>query len=137
MHDIPQLDTKGLRKFGLTTGAIVVVLFGLVLPWLGDRSLPWWPWGTAAVLSLWALIAPASLNIAYMPWMKLSLVLGWINTRIILGVVFWIIILPLGIVLRVLREKKVLRMTAGFDTSTPTYWIPCSTTNHTNMEKPF
>ena len=29
--NIPELDTKGLREFGLTTGAIVAVLFGLGL----------------------------------------------------------------------------------------------------------
>jgi hypothetical protein len=33
-HDIPQLDAKGLREFGLTTGAIIIGLFGVVLPLL-------------------------------------------------------------------------------------------------------
>ena len=62
MHDIPDLDRRGLRKFGLTTGAIMVMLFGLVLPWLRDRPLPLWPWCVAAVLAVWALAAPASLT---------------------------------------------------------------------------
>jgi hypothetical protein len=136
MHEIPQLDSKGLRKFGLTTGGIVVVLFGLLLPWLRDRPLPWWPWGMAAILGLWALVAPGSLNLVYRPWMKVGLILGWINTRIILGIVFWIIILPLGILLRLVKEKKVSRMIGGFEASSATYWNLCS--NHkTNMEKPF
>ena len=77
--------------------------------------MPWWPFSIAAVLCFWALVAPVSLNLVYRPWMKVGLVLGWINTRIILGVVFWVIILPLGIVLRLLKEKKVLRMTNGFE----------------------
>ena len=35
-HEIPELDREGLRQFGLTTGGIVAVLFGVVLPWLFD-----------------------------------------------------------------------------------------------------
>ena len=137
MHDIPHLDVKGLRKFGVTTGAIVVVLFGLVLPWLRDRPVPWWPWSVATVLLVWALVAPASLNVVYRAWMKVGLILGWINTRIILGIVFWVIIFPLGILLRLLKEKKVSRMISGIDTSARTYWVVPSTTQHPNMEKPF
>jgi hypothetical protein len=33
-HKIPELDRKGLREFGLMTGAVVVVIFGLFFPWL-------------------------------------------------------------------------------------------------------
>jgi len=136
MHEIPHLDAPALRKFGFATAAIVVVLFGLMLPWLRDRPLPWWPWGAATILLVWALVAPASLNLVYRPWMKLGLMLGWINTRILLGVVFWIIIFPLGIVLRLLKEKKVARMTSGVDASATTYWI-VPTSHHANMERPF
>lgn len=137
MHEIPQLDSKGLRKFGLTTGAIVVVLFGIMLPWLRDRPWPWWPWAVAAILVLWALAAPGSLNVVYRPWMKVGLCLGWVNTRIILGIVFWILILPLGILLRLFNEKKVSKMIGGFDPSARTYWVLCSPTYRANMEKPF
>ena len=137
MDEIPQLDSKGLRKFGLTTGAIVVVLFGLLLPWLRDRPWPMWPWALSAVLSLWALFSPGSLILVYRPWMKIGLILGWVNTRIILGVVFWIIILPLGMLLRLLKEKKVSRVSDDFDVSAKTYWISCSPASHTSMEKPF
>lgn len=137
MHDIPDLDRRGLRKFGLTTGAILVVLFGLVLPWLRDRPLPLWPWCVAAVLAVWALAAPASLTMVYRPWMKAGLLLGWLNTRIILGLVFWIIVMPLGLILRLLKEKKVGRITGGLDHSARTYWHVPTNIQPTSMEKPF
>ena len=137
MHDIPELDRNGLRKFGLTTGAMVVGLFGFALPWLRDRPFPWWPWGIAAVLVFWALLAPRSLTVVYRPWMKAGLLLGWLNTRIILGLVFWIIILPLGVLLRLMNEKKVARIIGRCEISARTYWLVPSPTHHTNMEKPF
>lgn len=137
MHDIPELDAKGLRKFGLTTAAIAVVLFGLLLPSLRNQPLPWWPWALATMLSLWALAAPVSLRFVYRPWMKVGMVLGWINTRIILGVVFWLLILPLGLLLRLIHEKKVARLTEGLDPMAKTYWLPSPRTYNANMEKPF
>lgn len=42
-HEIPELDRKGLRQFGLVTGGIVAGLFGLLFPWLLERALPLWP----------------------------------------------------------------------------------------------
>ena len=50
MHEIPKLDKKGLRDFGLLTGVIFVALFGLLLPWLRGHGLPRWPWGVSATL---------------------------------------------------------------------------------------
>ena len=40
---IPELDRKGLREFGLTTGAAVIVIFGLFFPWVLDLAWPIWP----------------------------------------------------------------------------------------------
>jgi len=137
MHDIPELDWKGLRKFGLTTGAILIVLFGLTLPWLRDRPIPLWPWCIAAVLTFWAIVAPSSLTVVYRPWMKAGLLLGWLNTRIILGLVFWIIVMPLGLILRLLKEKKVGRIIGGLDSSARTYWHVPTNNQPTSMEKPF
>ena len=87
--DIPALDAAGLRKFGLTTGAIVAVLFGLVFPWLLGVGLPVWPWVVFGVLGLWGLIAPVSLNPIYRLWMKFGLLMHKIMTPLILGILFF------------------------------------------------
>ena len=137
MSTLPTLDKNGLRDFGLITGAIMGGLFGLLLPWLRDRPFPVWPWVVAAILWLWALVAPGSLKLVYRYWMKVGLILGWINTRIILGLAFWLIILPLGLVLRLLNEKTVRKITAGFDGNLRTYWVPSRSTTREKMEKPF
>ena len=120
MHDVPVLDKKGLRKFGFTTGAIIVILFGLLLPWLRDRPLPWWPFSIAAILCIWALVAPTSLNLVYQPWMKVGLVLGWINTRIILAIIFFVLLTPLG---WLQRKRGKLGYKTGFESNTQSYKI--------------
>ena len=57
MHEIPDLDRRGLRDFGLVTGAIFVALFGLFFPWILNVAFPTWPWVLAAVLGVWGLAA--------------------------------------------------------------------------------
>ena len=75
-----------LRKFGIVTGLIVAVLFGLLLLWIFDFNWPKWPWVISGILWVWALIAPATLFVVYKYWLKFGHVAGWINTRIILGI---------------------------------------------------
>ena len=52
--DIEKLDARGYRKFGVTTGAIIIGLFGLVIPWLFNLNYPTWPWILGGGLGAWA-----------------------------------------------------------------------------------
>ena len=108
-HEIENLDKKGLRNFGLVTGAIVVALFGFLLPWILDHAWPYWPWYIAGVLWALAIIFPTALNPIYHVWMRFGLVLGWINTRIILGLTFYIIFTPISLLLAILRKDPMRR----------------------------
>ena len=100
MHEIVELDRKGLRDFGLITGCIVAALFGLFFPWILETRTPVWPWALAGVLSVWGLAAPMSLQPVYRIWMKLGLLLGRITTPIILGIDFYLLVLPMGLIMR-------------------------------------
>ena len=103
-----KLDKKHLRECGLITGAILVCLFGLFLPWLFEYKFPSWPWIIAGILWTLAIVLPISLAPVYRLWMKIGHVLGWINTRIILGIMFYLIFLPVGLILRLAgKDTKV------------------------------
>ena len=133
--EIPILDNAGLRKFGLMTGGIVVVLFALFFPWVFEmETMPMWPWIVAAILWLPALLMPAVLNPVYTTWMKVGLVLGWINTRIILGVLFYAMILPMGIVMRLFGNDPMARK---IDKSATTYRIQSVSEAKDRLEKPY
>jgi len=116
-------DKKELRNFGLVTGAMTGGVFGLVLPLLFDRDFPGWPWMAAAVLLVWALAAPATLKPLHHLWMTVGQALGWVNTRIILGIMFFLIILPVGLFRKLcgrdpmerslIREKKSYRVSSA------------------------
>ena len=57
-----------------------------------------------------ALAWPGSLTQIYRLWMTVGEILGWINTRIILGVLFYLVFTPLGLYMR-LRGKDPMRRT--------------------------
>jgi hypothetical protein len=127
-------DRKQLREFGLVFGAGLIVMFGLLLPWLADRSWPLWPWIAAAVFVTLALAFPPALRPLNFLWLKIGHVLGWINTRIILGVVFFVIFLPAALLLRALRKDPMHRT---FDASTASYRVSSKSAPNQQMERPF
>ena len=133
IHEIPELDARGLRHFGLTTGAIFAGLFGIVFPYLLNASWPLWPWLIFAVLGIWALIAPASLRPVYRGWMRFGMLLGRITTPIVLTLLFIVAILPGALLLRLFRKDPMHRK---FDDS-KTYRVITKQPSVENLEKPY
>ena len=109
MHSIPELDARGLRQFALSTGGIVAVLFGLILPWLFDAVLPSWPWVLAAILAVWGLAAPKSLGPVYRGWMRFGLAISRVTTPLILTLVFFLVFTPAGLIMRLTGHDPMQR----------------------------
>ncbi len=60
----PQSNVE-LRTFGLITGVMMVLIFGLALPWLFNRPFPTWPWLSQLQGLALALCMPALSHAAY------------------------------------------------------------------------
>ncbi len=133
-HEIIKLDAAGYRKFGLITGAIVVGLFGLLIPWIFSFNFPTWPWILAGILAAWALLAPASLQPVYVGWMKFGHVMNWINTHLILGLLFYGMFLPFGLVMRLFGKDPMQR---SLDKSITSYRVKSHHDARENVERPF
>ena len=101
-----QITPKQLRSFGLIVGGIFAVIG--FWPFLFREQDPrWWAVVLAGGLVVPALLFPNSLFWPYKGWMMVGQVLGWINTRIILGVVFYLIVTPIGVVRRWLGKDSM------------------------------
>jgi hypothetical protein len=103
-NDEAATGSRHLRNFGLVVAALCSVMFGLLFPLLHRRPIPRWPWTVAAVLITAALVRPALLYYFHAGWNALSNVLGWINTRLILGLVFYGLVTPMGLLWRLVRH---------------------------------
>jgi len=133
-HVIPDLDRKGLRDFGLLTGAIVAGLFGLFFPWALGASYPLWPWILFGILGGWALLLPDSLKPVYRGWMRFGLLLSRVTTPIIMGTVFFVVIAPVALILRIGRWDAMHRR---LDPEVESYRVPSKETPKENLENPF
>ena len=134
MHEIKDPDIKELREFGFVTGGIVAGLFGLLLPWLLEASYPVWPWVVGGVLALWGLAAPGTLKPVYRGWMKFGLFMGKIMTPLILGIVFFLMFMPVGLVMRMFgRDPMARRM----DSASESFRVSSSEAQKQSMERPF
>lgn len=132
--EMETLDKAGYRKFGLTTGLIIIGLFGLSIPWLFTLGFPKWPWILGGVLIAWAMIVPATLKPVYIGWMKFGHAMNWINTRLILGILFYLIFLPIGGVMRLLGHDPMRRK---LDKAAGSYRIASDDDNKDNVERPY
>ena len=101
-----QTTNKQLRSFGLIVGGIFALLG--VWPLLFRHQDPrWWAILLGAVLVVLALAFPSGLYWPNKAWMMVGHILGWINTRIILGVVFYLIVTPIGVIRRRLGKDSM------------------------------
>jgi hypothetical protein len=127
-------DKQELRKFGLIFAGMFILIFALLLPWIWDRPSPMWAWIVAGVFAAAGLLVPMWLAPVYRLWMKIGHVLGWINTRIILGLVFFVIFAPVALLLKILG-KDALRQ--RLDASASSYRIASEQPPRDRMEKPY
>ncbi len=130
MNSIKPRDRE-LRDFGLITAGLFVAIFGLLLPALHRRGTPIWPWIIAALLISFALIRPSALYWFYRVWTRIGVVLGWINTRIVLGVLFYAVLTPMGLAMRALGRGE------RQGESPDSYRIKANPIPPSNFEKPF
>ena len=94
------ISKKQLREFGFLIGFGFPILIGWIIPFFaghGFRAWTFWVGGAGLVLGL---TAPLLLNYPYKVWMILGHALGWVNSHIILGLVFIVVLQPIAYFMR-------------------------------------
>src|SRR5512143_3235220 len=110
-------DTKTLRQFGQMTGAIFFII--TVLLYLKHKYVAVPIILISLVLLTTAYVRPSVLKPVYAAWMKAAFILGWINTRIILALLFYLVFTPIGLVMRLMRLDPLDRK---LEKDRPSYW---------------
>ena len=124
-----------LRQFGLLFGAILVLLFGLLLPFLLGYSFPLWPWVVTLIFAALALLAPTALTPFYRGWMRFGLIAAFINTRIIMFVLYYALFVPTGLVMKVFGRDALARTAGG--KATDSYRVASAVRPNDHFERPY
>ena len=127
-------NKKELRSFGLIMAGMIALFFGLIIPWLWNIVLPLWPWIVSSIFLISAIAVPAVLRPVFIVWTKVGHVLGWINTRLLLGIVFYLVIAPTGILLKLLGKDPLKRK---YDKNGLSYRTVSKQPGVDKMERPF
>ena len=113
-----QLSPAELRRFGVTV-AIPLVLLAALGVWRGHTILPALLGGLAAALGGLALLAPGLLSPIHTLWMGGVHALAWVNTRVLLGLVYFVMMTPTGGLMRLAGRDPLDRRLRD----RPSYWV--------------
>lgn len=113
------LDKKNLRKFSRTMFVALAIIGTILL--LKQKEAYIWFYAIGASLLLLGIFATSLLKPVYIVWMRLAYVLAWINTRLILSIIFYSVFTPIGLILRLFRVDLLDRRIDKYKES---YWKP-------------
>ena len=110
-------EKSDIRKFGITIGLFLMIFSGFLF-WRGKESFEILL-VSGLMLCVLGFTIPVVLKPVYWIWMILAIILGWIMTRVILSLLFYIVITPIGFFSR-LSGNRFLDL--EWDKSKVTYW---------------
>jgi len=110
-------EINNLRKFGITMGTVLLVVTTLIF--IKHRHIAVSTSAISLVFFVSALLIPGYLKPLYSLWMKFAFILAWVNTRLILFVLFYLVFTPLGLVMRILGVDALDRK---IDRNKDSYW---------------
>jgi hypothetical protein len=113
--------------------AVVFSLIGLV-PLLDGAPLRFWALGVAAGFALIAFIRPTLMKPLNIIWFKFGLLLHKIVNPLIMGLLFYVTIMPIGLIMQ-LFGKDILSL--RIDKNLPSYWVKREPLDSDSMRNQF
>ena len=110
------ISKKQLRQFGLLIGFVFPLIFGWVFPYLNGHAFRFWTLFVGFPLVIIGSLRPKLLFYPYRFWMGLGNLLGLINSKLILGLVFILVLLPIASFLKLYGYDSLKRKKNTFST---------------------
>ena len=115
-----QQSPRDLKKFAFTMAIVLAILATLIFIFGSHPERALWLSIFSLLFLLFALLLPMALKPLHTFWMGLAFFLGWFVSRILLTILFFVIVTPIGLMLR-LFGKDLLNLKIEKDKNS--YWI--------------
>ena len=126
-------NKKDLQKFGILLGTVLVIISTFFF-WQEKSYKILLTIGTT--MFVLANMRPVLLKPIYRVWMALSTILGWVMTRLVLAMLFYVVVTPIGLILRFFGKDF---LDSKLNVSKKTYWniTEVDSLNYEEYEKQF
>lgn len=119
------------RKFAFPVGTAFFVLMGITI-WRDHPTLMWVFGGLGSALYLAGLVAPGRLGPVYRGWMKIALAISKVTTPIFLGIVYYLLLTPTGLIMRLLGKRPIVHQPQQ-----QSYWRRGRTSTRSDLRRQF
>jgi len=118
-----EVSTKRIRDFGRVMLVVLSFIIPAFLMWRNAWEIStasWILFAIGLVIFLLSVIRPLVLTPVYKGWMGLAIILGLFMTKVIISLVFYFIMTPIGIGRRLLVKDP---MNMRIDSEAESYWV--------------
>jgi hypothetical protein len=115
-HPVPPATPRDLRRFALTVGGAFALLGALLL--LRTRAVGWAALAIGTVLAAAGVVAPRRLGPVQRGWMRVALAISRVTTPIFMGIVYFLVLTPTGLVMRLVGRRPLAR-----PRDATTFWV--------------
>ena len=130
-----EITKKDLRQFGVGLGVILVIL-GTIHFFKHNDKTSYVLWGISIFPLISGIFIPNIIRPVYKVFLKVAHAIGWFNTRVILIVLYYLLLTPIGLIMK-LFGKDLLNI--RIDKKQKSYWIKRQTVRATRetLERQF
>ena len=107
-----------IKKFGMGLTVLLCLIGGWQL-YKGNINVYVWFFGFAGLVLILSFFVPITLKPLYKVTRTVGDAIGLVNTRILLGIIFYIVFAPIGILMRLIRKDL---LNERLDKDAKSYW---------------
>lgn len=114
-----KIKKKGSDK---SFGLVFAVLFAIIalVPLYKQGDIRWWSFAISGIFLITSFVAPKILGPLNSVWLKFGDLLHSIVSPVIMGLIFYLVVSPTGLVMRIFSKVPLKLM---FDRDATSYWI--------------
>jgi len=115
----PKDEIKEIKKFGFGLTALLCIIGGWHC-YKGHINVYVWFFGFAGLVIILSFFAPIILKPLFKVITTVGSAIGWVNTRIILGIIFYLVFTPIGLFSKLIGKDL---LEERIDKETTSYWV--------------